>query len=46
VKALGLDATRALLVRADEMIKRHHLLQCMSPVVMWWTAPAPGDESP
>jgi hypothetical protein len=22
------------------------LLRCMSPVMMWWTAPAPGDESP
>jgi hypothetical protein len=22
------------------------LLRCISPLLMWWTAPAPGDESP
>ena len=46
-KALGLsvphDCARARR-RGDRI--RCCLLRCMSPVLMWWTAPAPGIEVP
>jgi hypothetical protein len=37
----------SLSAHADEVIEwLIFLLRCTSRVVMWWTAPAPGDESP
>ena len=46
-RPLGLTVPLPLLGRADEVIEQLLcLLHCMGPEVMWWTAPAPGDESP
>ena len=36
-----------LLVAVDEVIEYRCVLpRCVSRLFMWWTAPAPGDESP
>ena len=36
--------------RCDRTVRRwatfSFLLHCVSQLLMWWTAPAPGDESP
>jgi hypothetical protein len=38
---------RSAKVRRDEVIEQMTLLlRCKSPEMMWWTAPAPGNEVP
>ena len=46
-KALGIEVPNSMQLLADEVIEGPcGLLHCMSPLLMWWTAPVPGDESP
>jgi len=37
---------RARHCSAANATSTHSLLRCNGPELMWWTAPAPGDESP